>query len=126
MFNLAAHKEAEVVDVWNSSRAKGGKSPIFLRSFNDWEVEEVERLFHYLYRRKTRLYQDDQLLLKGSKANGFSIKTHVQTVGSSSPYSFPFPVHLKSYCSLKLGFLVHLKSYCSPQVGFFCLVSDLE
>ena len=35
LFNLAAHKDARVADVWDSSREEGGWSPVFLRPFND-------------------------------------------------------------------------------------------
>ena len=35
LFNLAAHKEAKVADVWDSSREERGWSLVFLRPFND-------------------------------------------------------------------------------------------
>ena len=35
LFNLAAHKDARVADVWDSSLEVGGWSPVFLRPFND-------------------------------------------------------------------------------------------
>ena len=35
LFNLAAHKDARVADVRDSSREDGGWSPVFLRPFND-------------------------------------------------------------------------------------------
>ena len=38
LFNLAYHKDAMVADVWDYSE-EGGWLPIFLRSFNDWEME---------------------------------------------------------------------------------------
>ena len=41
---MAAHKEVLVADVWDFSRAEGGWSLVFVRDFNDWEIEEVERL----------------------------------------------------------------------------------
>ena len=55
-FNMAAHKEVLVVDIWDFSRAEGGWSPVFVRDFNDWEMEEVERFLHILYRRKISYY----------------------------------------------------------------------
>ena len=56
LFNLAAHKDARVADVWDSSREEGGWSPVFLRPFNDWEAEEVERFLHFLHNKKIRLF----------------------------------------------------------------------
>ena len=43
LFNLAVHKEAMVVDMWDCGREEGAWSPTFIRSHNDWEMEEVER-----------------------------------------------------------------------------------
>ena len=57
-FNMVAHKEVLVVDVWDFSRAEGGWSLVFVRDFNDWEMEEVERFLHILYRRKISYYQE--------------------------------------------------------------------
>ena len=60
LFNMAAHKEASVANVWDFSRAKGGWSLVFVKDFNDWEMEEVERFLQILYRRKITSYQEDQ------------------------------------------------------------------
>ena len=46
-----------VADVWDFSRVKGGWFPVFSRDFNDWEMEDVERLLHFLHIRKIRPYQ---------------------------------------------------------------------
>ena len=73
LFNLATHKDARVADVWDSSREEGGWSPVFLRPFNDWEVEEVERFLHFLHNKKIRPFQEDQLLLKETMTDGFSV-----------------------------------------------------
>ena len=35
LFNLAAHKDAMVAEVWDDIREDGGWLPIFLRSLND-------------------------------------------------------------------------------------------
>ena len=54
LFNLAVHKDARVVEVWDSSREEGGWSPVFQRPFNDWEMGEVERFLHFLANKKVR------------------------------------------------------------------------
>ena len=74
LLNMAAHKEALVADVWHFSRAKGGWSLVFVRDFNDWEMEEVERFLQILHIRKITSYQEDQLLLKGAKEAVFSTR----------------------------------------------------
>ncbi|RVW74330.1 LINE-1 retrotransposable element ORF2 protein [Vitis vinifera] len=40
----AGSKDAWVADYWDPMGEVGGWTPLFLRPFNDWEVEEVERL----------------------------------------------------------------------------------
>ena len=45
LFNMAVHKEAMVAYVWDFSRVKGGWSPVFVRDFNDWEMERWKGSF---------------------------------------------------------------------------------
>ncbi|RVW99876.1 LINE-1 reverse transcriptase-like [Vitis vinifera] len=46
LFALASNKEAWVNEVWTTEGEWGGSwNPCFNRPFNDWELEEVERLF---------------------------------------------------------------------------------
>ena len=89
LFNLAVHKDARVVDVWDSSREEGGWSPVFLRPFNDWEMEEVERFLHFLVNKKIRPYQEDRLLLKESRTSGFSVSLMYRKLRHSPPTIFP-------------------------------------
>ena len=89
LFNLAVHKDAEVVDVWDSSTENGGWSPVFLRPFNDWELEEVERFLHFLHNKKIRHFQEDRLLLKESITDGFSVRHMYSKLVYSPPLDFP-------------------------------------
>ena len=45
---------------------KGASLFFFLRSFNDWEVEEMERFLRFLHNRKILPDQEDKLLMKDS------------------------------------------------------------
>ena len=90
LFNVAAHKEARVAEVWNCSRLNGGWSPTFLRALNDWELDEVERFLHLLFRRKINAYQEDKLLLKNAKFASFVVKTMYRVLDCSPPMTFPF------------------------------------
>ena len=89
LFNLAAHKEARVADVWDSSVEVGGWSPVFLRPFNDWELEEVESLFLFLHNKKIRSVQEDRLLLKESITDGFSVRHMYRKLMFSPLLDFP-------------------------------------
>ena len=50
LFNLDVHKEAMVVDIWDCGKEERGWSTTFLRSLNDWQIEEVERFMLILHR----------------------------------------------------------------------------
>ena len=43
LFTIATSKEAWVADVWDGPLELGCSAPRFVRAFNDWELEEVER-----------------------------------------------------------------------------------
>ena len=111
LFNLAAHKDARVADVWDSSREDGGWSPVFLRPFNDWELEEVERFLHFIHTKKIRTGQEDRLLLKESITNGFSVRHMYRKLMFTPPLDFP---------SISIWNLI-----VPPKLGFFRMGSFL-
>ena len=104
LFNLAAHKDTRVADVWDSSREEGGWSPVFLRPFNDWEVEEVERFLHFLHNKKIRPFQEDRLLLKETMTDGFSVRLIYRKLMHSPSIDFPCRSIWNPIVPLKLGF----------------------
>ena len=104
LFNFAVHKDARVVDVWDSSREEGGWTPVFLRPFNDWEMEEVERFLHFLVNKKVRPFQEDRLLLKESKINGFSVSLMYRKLRYSLPTDFPWRSIWNPIVPPKMGF----------------------
>ena len=104
LFNLANHKDARVVDVWDSSREEGGWSPVFLRPFNDWEMDEVERFLHFLVNQKVRPFQEDRLVLKESKTNGFSVSLMYRKLRYSIPTDFPWRSIWNPIVPPKMGF----------------------
>ena len=104
LFNLAVHKDARVVDVWDSSVEVGGWSPVFLRPFNDWEMEEVERFFIFLHNKKIRPAKEDRLLLKDSSTDGFSVSHMYRKLMFAPPLDFPSRSILNPIVPPKLGF----------------------
>ena len=48
LFNLVVHKDALVRVVWDYLGVGGGWIPCFIRSFNDWEMREVENFLHMI------------------------------------------------------------------------------
>ncbi|RVW88351.1 hypothetical protein CK203_040975 [Vitis vinifera] len=72
LFALASNKEAWVNEVWTAEGERGGSwNPCFNRPFNDWELEEVERLFCCLEGKKVRVDEEDRVKWMESK-DGFS------------------------------------------------------
>ena len=88
--NLVAHKDARVAEVWDSSREDGGWSPVFLRPFNDWEMDEVESFLLFLQNRKIRPFQEDRLILKETKPDGFLVRLMCRKLMHSLPIDFPW------------------------------------
>ena len=95
---MTIHKEAMVAEVWDFSRAERGWALVFVRDFNDWEMEEVERLLQLLHRRKIMSYQEDQLLLKVLRLPFFQLDSCIES-WYILPHHFSFLLHLESYCS---------------------------
>ena len=75
LFKLTAQKNARVADLWNWDSEEGGWNPIFLRSFNDWEMEEVDRFLQVLNRKEIKPLMEDKIFFKGSRNDGFSVKS---------------------------------------------------
>ena len=104
LFNLAAQKDARVAEVWDSSEEVGVWSPVFLRPFNDWELDEVERFFLFLHNKKVRSVQEDHLLLKDSITDGFSVRHMYRKLMISPPFDFPSRSIWNPIVPPKLGF----------------------
>ena len=76
LFALATSKEAWVNEVWTAAgETEGSWSPCFNRPFNDWELEEVERLFYCLDGKKVSVDEEDRVRWIDSKDGVFSVKS---------------------------------------------------
>ena len=101
LFNLALHKEATVTDMWDRGRGEGCWSPTFLRSLNDWEIEEMKRFLRTLYKQNFSLSGEDKLLLKDVREEGFSIKLMYKGLDPSLAMSSPFVLYGTQLCLQK-------------------------
>ena len=104
LFNLVAHKDAKVAEVWDSSREDGGWFPVFLRPLNDWEMDEVERFLLFLQNRKIRPSQEDRLILKETRPDGLSVRLMYRKLMHSLLTDFPWLSIWNPIVPLKLGF----------------------
>ena len=89
LFAMVVHKEASMVDVWDSSRDVGGWSPHFIIMFNDWELEEVERFFLTLHNKKVLHTLEDKLFLREAKGGLFSVSFAYQYLFDREAHIFP-------------------------------------
>ena len=104
LFILALQKDAMVADLWDCNREEGGWPPTFLRSFNDWEMEEVERFLSSIHRKKIRPSIEGKLLLKGSSHGNFSVKIKYRGLDLSLDIDFPFHLVWNFVIPSKIGF----------------------
>ena len=89
LFNLATNKETEVADIWDRSEGAGCWSPTFLRSLNEWELEEMTRFLHTLHDQNFRPTGEDKLMLKTVKEKGFSVKSMYKGFDIYPAFDFP-------------------------------------
>ena len=90
LFRLTAQKDARVADLWNWDSEERGWNPTFPRSFNDWEMEEVDRFLQVMHRNQIKHFMEDKILFKGSRNNGFSVKSMYRVLDCSPQVDFPF------------------------------------
>ncbi|RVW40104.1 hypothetical protein CK203_081942 [Vitis vinifera] len=88
LYAFVAFKEAWLVELWDSSREEGVWSPTFSRPFNDWEVEEVERLLLTIQGRRLNPNLEDRVLWKETKDGIFSVKSLYSALVSRSVVQF--------------------------------------
>ena len=104
LFRLTAQKNAKAADLWNRESGEGGWNPIFLRSFNDWEMEEVDRFLQILCRKQINPLMEDKILFKGSRNDGFLVKIMYRVLDCSPQVEFPSCSIWNPVIPPKLGF----------------------
>ncbi|RVW69295.1 hypothetical protein CK203_061342 [Vitis vinifera] len=97
-------KDAWVADYWDPMGEEGGWTPLFLRSFNDWEVEEVKRLHSSIQGKRLDADGEDRMLWKGTKNDIFTIKSLYKSLAHSCAVSFPGNIIWSPYVPTKVSF----------------------
>ena len=103
LFILATNKEAKVVDIWDRREGAGCWSPTFLRSLNDWELEEMTRFLHTLHDQNFHPMGEDKLTLKNVKDKGFSVKSMYKGFDVSPALDFPHRLVWNPVVPQKIG-----------------------
>ena len=76
LYALVGSKRSMVAKVWDTTRGEGTWNPRFMRSFNDWKMEEVQNFINLISQKKINQLERDRLLWKGDINGIFSIKAN--------------------------------------------------
>ncbi|RVW63178.1 putative mitochondrial protein [Vitis vinifera] len=101
LFDLAVSKDARVADCWDSMGEVGGWNPRFLRPFNDWEVEEVERLLLIIQGKRLNADLEDRIVWNETKDWIFSVKSCFNSLDHSSAVPFPWRIIWSTFVPTK-------------------------
>ena len=88
MFSLAKAKEAWVGDLWSLERGGGCWNPTFFRSFNDLEMENVERSLCQTEERRVTKGVEDTLRWMKTKNGLFLVKPMYRALEQRTLISF--------------------------------------
>ena len=78
-----------MAELWDPSGEEGW-SPLFSRSFNDWELEEVQIFLQVIQGKRVIFNQEDVLLMKDVKGGRFSVKHFYLHLALVRDSLFPF------------------------------------
>ncbi|RVW20629.1 4-hydroxy-tetrahydrodipicolinate reductase 2, chloroplastic [Vitis vinifera] len=108
LFALSIDKGAWVADIWDplAEGGWGGWNPYFSRVFNDWEVEEVERLLERLHEKRVYGDVDDMVLWTEAKSGKFSVKSLYLALEAGCPSLFPSSCIWNVWVQPKISFFV--------------------
>ena len=73
LYAMAASKGAKVGEVWDTTRGEGGWNLRFIKPFNDWEMEEIQRLINLISSKNIFFFgrQEAIILAKQDKTQGY-------------------------------------------------------
>ena len=108
---FARAKEAWVGDVWSLEQGRGCGNPTCIRLFNDWGMDDVERLLFHLRSKKVIEGVDDKVKWEGVHNGVFSVKSLYKILEQRSSISFPWKC---------------IWSSVQPKICFFCMGICLE
>ena len=94
VYALVGTKRAMGANVWDTTSGEGTWKLRFARSFNDWEMDEVENFINLVNNKKTNQMVKDRLLWKGDKNGIFSVKASIAHIEGGNLKAVPLKVIL--------------------------------
>ena len=104
LYIMAGSKGACVADCWDLEGVAGGWNLRFLRSFNDWELDQVYSLFSALFSCRVQPEMHDRLVWKVSKDGLFSVKLYYNVLKTSRVELFRSKMVWNSCIPTKVSF----------------------
>ena len=104
LYALVDNKEVLVAELWDSSKEEGGWTPCFIRSFNDWELDEILSLLNTIQEKQIIENQEDLTFFKETKNGNFSVKLLFKAMDRSENVVFPYKFIWNSWVPTKVGF----------------------
>ena len=86
LYLLADSKGAMAAEVWDSTRGEGAWNPNFVRPFNDWELDIVQRFIGTINNKKVNMLEKDNLSWKIDGKGSFTIKVNFTPGGRNSHF----------------------------------------
>ena len=74
LYALANSKGAMVGEVWNSTRGEGCWNLEFIKSFNDWELEETQNFINLINSSRVNQRERDKIFWTMDKKGEYSVK----------------------------------------------------
>ena len=74
LYAMTASKGPKVGEVWDTTRGEGGWNLRFMRPFNDWEMEEMQRLISLISNKKISQRERDKIFWLVDKKGEYTVK----------------------------------------------------
>ncbi|RVX17546.1 LINE-1 retrotransposable element ORF2 protein [Vitis vinifera] len=87
LFVLAVHRDATIEEMWDHDAGQGDWKLVFVRDFNDWEMDMVGELLHTLRGQRPSL-EDDSVVWRQGRNGIFKIKEAYRLLDKSNAIVF--------------------------------------
>ncbi|RVW52812.1 LINE-1 reverse transcriptase-like [Vitis vinifera] len=134
LFVLAVHRDATIEEMWDQHSGQGDWNLVFVRDFNDWEMDMVGDLLHTLRGHRPSM-EDDSVKWRQGRNGMFRVKEAYRLLDKPNATVFPQGEYGWIECQLKSVFLLRRllggrcslwinsrKEGCSSQIVVFCVV----
>ena len=88
LFLLAAHRDATIEEMWDQDSGQGDWNLVFVRDFNDWEMDMVGDLLHTLRGHRPSL-EDDSVKWRQGRNGLFRVKEAYRLLDKPNAIVFP-------------------------------------